>query len=209
AGFADPLVAVIAGLFVVSAALTQTGLAGAVGAWLARVAGGHPLRMTVAVMVATATLSAFMSSTGTVAIMLPIVVRLAYQFEVSPSKLLIPISYAAMLGGTLTIIATPPNLVASQALADAGFGPLGFFSLTPIGVALLAVAVLYMATLGRSLLPARAPGAAQQDGHERLSMRDVATRYELEGAVHRLVVPAGSTLLGESLGDLRWPEKRE
>src|SRR5690606_32428875 len=146
AGFADPLVAVIAGLFVVSAALTQTGLAGAVGAWLARVAGGHPLRMTVAVMVATATLSAFMSSTGTVAIMLPIVVRLAYRFEVSPSKLLIPVAYAAMIGGTLTLIATPPNLVASQTLADAGFGALGFFTLAPIGLALLAVSVSYMAT---------------------------------------------------------------
>ena len=208
AGFADPLVAVIAGLFVVSAALTQTGLAGAVGAWLARVAGGHPLRMTVAVMVATATLSAFMSSTGTVAIMLPIVVRLAYRFEVSPSKLLIPVAYAAMIGGTLTLIATPPNLVASQTLADAGFGALGFFTLAPIGLALLAVSVSYMATLGRSLLPASAPGKAEHGGHERLSMRDVARRFELEGTLQRLLVTPGSTLHGATLGDLVWPETR-
>lgn len=208
-GFSDPLVALIAGLFVVSAALTNTGIAGTVGAWLARVAGCQPWRMTAAVMLATAILSALMSSTGTVAIMLPIVVRLAYRFRVSPSKLLIPVSYAALLGGTLTIIATPPNLVASQALADAGFGQLGFFSLTPIGLVLVAVAVLYMVTLGRRLLPARAPGAVEKRGHERLSMRDVAARYELEGAMHRLVVPAGSPLLGEVLGDLRWPETRE
>ena len=208
AGFADPLVALIAGLFVVSAALTQTGIAAAVGAWLARIAGGHPIRLTVAVMLATATLSAVMSSTGTVAIMLPIVVGLAYRFEVSPSKLLIPVAYAAMLGGTLTIIATPPNLVASQALAGAGLGPLGFFALTPIGVALVAVAVLYLSTVGRSLLPARAPMTARHEGHERLSMRDVAERYELGGAVHRLLVPAGSQLIGASLGDLRWPETK-
>ncbi|HLU83780.1 MAG TPA: SLC13 family permease [Trueperaceae bacterium] len=223
AGFADPLVAVIAGLFVVSAALTQTGIAGAVGAWLARVAGGRPARMTVAVTLATATLSAFMSSTGTVAIMLPIVVRLAYRFEVSPSKLLIPVAYAAMLGGTLTLIATPPNLVVSQVLADAGFGALGFFSLAPIGLALLAVGTLYMATLGRGLLPARAPGKVEQGGHERLSMRDVARRFELEGMLHRLLVPAGSgttghaptdvrpagaRLAGATLGDLSWPETR-
>jgi di/tricarboxylate transporter len=208
AGFADPLVAVIAGLFVVSAALTQTGIAAAAGAWLARVTGGGTVRLTVAVMLATATLSAFMSSTGTVAIMLPIVVRLAYRFGVSPSKLLMPVSFAAMIGGTLTLIATPPNLVASQALADAGFGRLGFFSLAPVGLALLAVGVLYMATLGRSLLPARAPGAVEQTGHERLSMRDVAERYELESAMHRVLVPDGSSLLGHVLGELRWPETR-
>jgi len=208
-GFADPLVAMIAGLFVVSAALTQTGIAAAVGTWLARVAGGQPVRITVALMLATATLSGFMSSTGTVAIMLPIVVRLAYKFEISPSKLLIPVAYAAMLGGTLTIIATPPNLVASQALAVAGFGRLGFFSLTPLGLALLGVAVLYMATLGRSLLPARAPGTVEEGGHERLSMREVAERYELEGAMHRFLVTADSPLRGKSLGDLRWTETRD
>lgn len=207
-GFADPLVAIIAGLFVVSAALTQTGIAAAVGNWLAKVAGGRPVRMIVAVMAATAVLSAFMSSTGTVAIMLPIVVRLAHRFGVSPSKLLMPVSFAALIGGTLTIIATPPNLVASQTLADAGFDRLGFFSLTPIGLALLAIGVLYMVTLGRSLLPARAPDRADEGGHERLSMRDVARRFELENSLHRVLVPNASPLIGEVLGDLRWPETR-
>lgn len=207
-GFADPLVALIAGLFVVSAVLVHTGIAGSVGNWLAKVAGDRPWRMTVAVMLATATLSAFMSSTGTVAIMLPIVLRLAYTFGVSPSRLLIPVAYAAMVGGTLTLIATPPNLVVSQALDDAGFGQLGFLELTPIGLVLLGVAVIYVATVGRRLLPDRAPNAVERSGHEQLSMREVAQRYELERKLHRLVVPTGSPLNGSSLGELRWPETR-
>ena len=208
AGFADPLVALIAGLFVVSAVLVHTGIAAGVGTWLAKVAGDKPWRMTVAVMLATAVLSAFMSSTGTVAIMLPIVMRLAYGFGVSPSRLLIPVAYAAMVGGTLTLIATPPNLVASQALADAGFGQLGFFELTPIGLVLLAVSIIYVATLGRTLLPDRAPSTVERSGHEQLSMREVAERFELERALHRLLVPAGSVLGGATLAELRWPETR-
>ena len=208
AGFADPLVALIAGLFVVSAVLVHTGIAASVGTWLAKVAGDKPWRMTVAVMLATALLSAFMSSTGTVAIMLPIVMRLAYTFGVSPSRLLIPVAYSAMVGGTLTLIATPPNLVASQALDDAGFGQLGFFELSPIGLALLALTVLYVATVGRRLLPERAPSAVERSGHEQLSMREIAERYELERSLHRLLVPAGSPLGGATLAELRWPETR-
>src|SRR5690606_34353955 len=157
---------------------------------------------------ATAVLSAFMSSTGTVAIMLPIVMRLAYTFGVSPSRFLIPVAYAAMVGGTLTLIATPPNLVASQVLDDAGFGPLGFFGLTPIGLVLLAVTVVYVTTVGRWLLRDRAPSTVERSGHEQLSMREVAQRYELERSLHRVVVPASSQLLGSTLADLRWPETR-
>lgn len=110
AGFADPLVVMIAALFVVSGALVDTGLASSVGNFIARVAGTGEVRLVAMLMLATAVLSAFMSSTGTVAIMLPIAVRLAWRNRISPSRLLMPVAFAALMGGTLTIIATPPKI---------------------------------------------------------------------------------------------------
>ncbi|HZW26840.1 MAG TPA: SLC13 family permease [Trueperaceae bacterium] len=206
AGFSDPLVVMIAGLFVVSGALVETGLAARVGAWIARVAGEGELRLTAALMLATAALSAFMSSTGTVAIMLPIAVRLAWRNRLSPSKLLVPVAFAALMGGTLTLIATPPNLVASQTLAGAGHAPLGFLSLAPVGLAMLLVSVLYVLTVGRRLLPARAPAEPVADGPRTVGLGELAHRYGLADELRRFVVAPGSPLAGATLGELRWPE---
>lgn len=210
AGFADPLVVMIAALFVVSGALVQTGVADAFGRALGRLAGGGETRMVVAVMLATGLLSAFMSSTGTVAVMLPIVMAMAWRAGVSPSKLLIPTAYAALVGGMLTLIATPPNLVASQALEGAGRAPFGFFAFTPFGLGMLAVSVAFMATLGRRLLPARAPaapGAEARGAVPRESLTAVAERFGLPTSLARVVLPPGSPLVGRRLKELRWPER--
>lgn len=210
AGFADPLVVMIAALFVVSGALVQTGVADAFGRALGRLAGGGETRMVVAVMLATGLLSAFMSSTGTVAVMLPIVMAMAWRAGVSPSKLLIPTAYAALVGGMLTLIATPPNLVASQALEGAGRAPFGFFAFTPFGLGMLAVSVAFMATLGRRLLPARAPaapGAEARGDVPRESLTAVAERFGLPTSLARVVLPPGSPLVGRRLKELRWPER--
>lgn len=207
AGFADPLVVMIAGLFVVSGALVETGLAGTIGNLIARVAGGGEARLMAALMLATAALSAFMSSTGTVAIMLPIAVRLAWRSRISPSRLLIPVAFAALLGGTLTLIATPPNLVASQTLVAAGEEPLGFFAMAPIGLMLLGVALAFTLTLGRRLLPSRAPAAPAAEEAGPQALGTVAERFGLSEELWRFKVPAGSHLVGETLGELRWPER--
>lgn len=208
AGFADPLVVMIAGLFVVSGALVETGLAGTIGNFIARVAGTGEVRLTAALMLATAVLSAFMSSTGTVAIMLPIAVRLAWRSRISPSRLLVPVAFAALLGGTLTLIATPPNLVASQTLVAAGESPLGFFAMAPVGLALLGVALAFMLTVGRRLLPSRAPSAPAAEEAGPQALVDVADRFGLSDELWRLTVQPGSRLVGETLGELRWPERR-
>ncbi len=206
AGFADPLVVMIAALFVVSGAMVETGLAAAVGAWIARVAGGGAVRLTAALMTATAALSAFMSSTGTVAIMLPIAVRLAWRHRISPSRLLIPVAFAALMGGTLTIISTPPNLVASQTLDDAGYGPLGFFALAPVGVVMLLVTLAFMLTVGRRLLPARAPAEPVAEGPRTIGLEELARRYGLADELRRFTIAPGPSLAGATLGELRWPE---
>ena len=116
AGFSDPIVLIIAGLFIVGGGLVQTGVADTMGRWLGRIAGADELRLIAIVMVVAAVLSGFMSSTGTTAVLLPIVVSLARDARLSPSKLLIPLATASLLGGMLTLIGTPPNIVVSNQL---------------------------------------------------------------------------------------------
>lgn len=208
AGFADPLVIMIAGLFVVGFAIVNTGLAAALGNALGRFAGASEPRMIVAAMLATGLLSAFMSSTGTVAVMLPIVAAMAWRAGVSPSKLMLPVAFAALVGGMLTLIATPPNLIASQALEGATGTPFGFFSFTPLGLAMLLVTTLFMATLGRRLLPARAPTSAATTGAvAKEGLVEVAARYGLPTRLARLTLRPGSPLEGAALRGLRWPER--
>ncbi len=208
AGFGDPLVIMIAGLFVVSYAIVNTGIAAAVGRTLGRVAGQSEPRMILAVMLATGVLSAFMSSTGTVAVMLPIAVAMAWRAKLSPSKLLLPVAYAALVGGMLTLISTPPNLVVSQALEGAGREPFGFFSFTLLGVVMLAVTTLFMVTLGRRALPATAPNTpGPAGGAEDEALVEVAERYGLPTRLGRLTLAPDSPLVGASLRGLRWPER--
>lgn len=152
AGFSDATVLMIAGLFVVGEALVATGIAGALGGWLARVGKGSEVRLIVLLMVVVAGCGAFMSSTGIVAIFIPIVLGLVAQTGFRRGRLMMPLSAAALISGLLTLIATPPNLIVSGALSERGYAPLGFFELTPIGVVMLIVAVPYMVTVGRRLL---------------------------------------------------------
>jgi hypothetical protein len=149
----------IAGLFVVSTGLFQTGIAARLGRWLGRAAGTSEVRLIALVMIVTALLSGFMSSTGTVAVMLPVVVSLAWRARISPSKLLIPLTMASLLGGMTTLIGTPPNLVASNQLVAQGMPGFGFFAFTPLGLAMLLIGLVFMVTVGRHWLPSRAPAS--------------------------------------------------
>jgi solute carrier family 13 (sodium-dependent dicarboxylate transporter), member 2/3/5 len=155
AGFSDPVVVMIAGLFVVGAAMFRTGVADAVGRRVESLAGHSPRRLVVTIMLATALLSAFLSSTGTVAVMLPVVLAIARRRGIAPSRLLIPLAYAALLGGMLTLIGTPPNLIVSSQLVQAGLEPFGFFQFTPPGLIMLAIGVAFMTLAGPYLIPER------------------------------------------------------
>ncbi len=206
AGFSDPLVIMIAGLFVVSTGLFQTGIAARLGRWLARVAGTSEVRLIALVMLVTAPLSGIMSSTGTVAVMLPLVVALAWRARISPSKLLIPLTMASLIGGMTTLIGTAPNLVASNQLVSQGLPGFGFFSFTPLGLAMLAVGVLFMTTIGRHWLVARAPTSpAGDDGQP--SLAELAQQYDLPTHVFRAVINAESRLVAATLEELALPER--
>lgn len=196
AGFSDQSVVMIAALFVVGGAIMRTGLADSLGSRLQTVAGTSYLRMLVLVMAATALLSAFLSSTGTVAVMLPVVVSLARRAGISPSKLLLPMAYAALLGGTVTLIATPPNLIVSSELAASGFEPFSFFDFSGPGLVVLVVGTAYMAFVGRHLLPERIPAGADREAP------DTAELWERYGLTDRLVelrVEADSKLAGQTI----------
>jgi di/tricarboxylate transporter len=201
AGFAEPLTLMIAGLFVVGAGLFETGVADRLGDVLARIAGREPTRLLIATMLIAALLSAFLSSTGTVAVLLPVVVGLARGAGLSPSRLLMPLAFGSLLGGMLTLIGTPPNLVVADQLRAMGERPFGFFAFTPVGLTMLAVGVLYMATIGRRLLPDHddtTRGAAP-------TLDQLAARYGVDARLHEAEVPYGSPLVGTTVAasDLR------
>jgi len=197
AGFSDPVVLMIAGLFVVGAALFHTGVADAMGRWMERMAGESPARLIVVLMLVTAVLSAFLSSTGTVAVMLPVVIAIARTRRISPSRLLIPLAFAALLGGMLTLIGTPPNLIVSNQLAQAGLEPFGFFEFTRPGLVMLAIGIVFMVLVSPWLVPARKRAEEVDSGP---GWFDLFREYGLESGLARVRVPAGSPLAGQSVG---------
>ncbi len=152
AGFGDPLVLLIAGMFVIGEGLFRTGVAFRISAWVTEVAGTSETRLLVMLMLAVAASSAFMSSTGTVAIFIPVAINMAAKVKKSPARLLMPIAVASLIGGMLTLIGTPPNLVVATALSRNHLAPFGFFDFTPIGLLVLAVGIGFMVMWGGRLL---------------------------------------------------------
>ena len=117
-----------------------------------RTAGKNQFLLFILVMLVTSFVGAFVSNTGTVALMLPIVVSLANSADMSPSRLLMPLAFASSMGGMLTLIGTPPNLVIQEAIVDAGLEPLSFFSFTPVGLVCIAVGIIVLIPLSKWIL---------------------------------------------------------
>lgn len=143
-GFSSKVVIMMIGLFVVGGAILQTGLAKAASQRIIRLSKGNDIKLFLLVILTTSFIGAFVSNTGTVALMMPIVVSMAAQSNTSPGKLLMPLAFASSLGGMLTLIGTPPNLVIQEALTDAGFEPLSFFSFFPVGIVCITLGIIVL-----------------------------------------------------------------
>ena len=203
AGFANPLVIMIAALFVVAAGMVRTGLAERFGALLGRLTGTGRARATAVVMLGTGFISAFVSSTGTVALMLPVTTSLARRSGLSPSLLLLPMAVGALVGGLLTLISTAPNMIVSDQLTEAGLAPFGLFDFTPVGLTMLAGGTLALVLVGGRLLPARAPTdrPTSADAVASVSGEDITRGYAV-GEMARLRVTASSPLVGASPAEI-------
>ncbi|MFD1910827.1 SLC13 family permease [Halodurantibacterium flavum] len=200
AGFADPNIILIAALFVIGEGLVRTGVAQGLGDWLARRAGTSEPRLIALLMLVAGGIGAFMSSTGVVAIFIPIVLRIARRAAIPAGRLMMPLSMAALISGMLTLVATAPNLVVHAELMRRGHEGFGFFDFTPFGLPILALAVIYM-ILARRLL---GPGQAQADPQRR-PLSGWVEEYDLAGRERRLRLLPGSPLAGQRLdtADLR------
>jgi di/tricarboxylate transporter len=202
AGFADSSIVLIAALFVIGEGLVRTGVARDLGDWLGRAARGSESRALVMLMVAAAGLGAFMSSTAVVAIFIPIVLRLCAGTGASPRALMMPLSVAALISGMLTLIATAPNLMVNAELARQGHEVFGFFGVTPFGLPLLVLAVLYM-LVARRLLAGGAPAAEPaMPGAQRARLQDWVREYDLPDRECRLRVEPESPLAGRRLAEI-------
>ncbi|WP_198376458.1 SLC13 family permease [Neoroseomonas rubea] len=193
AGFADPVVVLLAALFIVGDSLVRTGAAQRVGDMLSARSGGSPTRLMILLMVAAAGLGAFMSSTAVVAIFIPIALRICRSMDVAPSQLMMPLSVAALISGMMTLVATAPNLVVSAELVRQGHQGFSFFAFTPFGLPILALAIGYM-LVARRFLPDRRP--PQASGRQAPSLAEWVERYSLEGRIYRVRVLPGSSLVG-------------
>ena len=199
AGFADPVVVLLAALFIVGDSLVRTGAAQRVGDVLSARAGGSPTRLMVLLMVAAATLGAFMSSTAVVAIFIPIALRICRAMDIAPSQLMMPLSVAALISGMMTLVATAPNLVVSAELVRQGHEGFSFFAFTPFGVPILALAVGYMLFARRMLPDRRPPEAARRPAP---SLAEWVETYGLDGRIFRVRVLPDSIMAGRPLNEL-------
>ncbi|HKN05949.1 MAG TPA: SLC13 family permease [Buttiauxella sp.] len=204
-GFSDPNVILIAALFIIGDGLVRTGVASKMGSWLVDMAGSSETKMLVLLMLTVAGLGAFMSSTGVVAIFIPVVLSVSMRMKTSPSRLMMPLSFAGLISGMMTLVATPPNLVVNSELLREGLQGFQFFSVTPIGLVILLLGIGYM-LIARFALSGHNKDDGKKDWRRR-TFRDLIKDYRLTGRARRLAIRPGSPMVGRRLDDLKLRER--
>lgn len=189
AGFGDNVIITIGGLFVLTGGLIKTGLVDLIGRRLYKIAGNNEFVLTALIMFVAAASASVLKNTTTTAMFLPVVIGLAERARIPPSKFLMPLAFGAILGGSCTLIGTSTNLAVSGAMTRYGMDPYTMFELTPVGVIIVAVGVIYMLFIGRKMLPSR---GGEDSFTEQYSIREY---------ISELLVLPGSQLIGKTLGE--------
>ena len=197
-GFSNGAVITVWAMFILSEGLTRTGIADIIGRQVMKLGGKREISMILVIMVTGAVLSAFMNNIGVAALMLPVVVDVARRTRIPASRLLMPLAYSTLLGGLMTMIGTPPNLLISESMTRFGFEPFKLFDFTPIGGAVMAVGVIFVAFFGRFLLPKQ---IAEHGKH--VSQRSLRSQYKLHERTFMVRVPTHSILVGKTLAESR------
>ena len=188
-GFGSETVIMILGLLILTAALLRTGVVDLVGGKILRFTGTSPMRLLIVVMLATSTLSAFMSNTAATAFFVPVVMGMAKRASISPRGLLLPLAFASILTSSVTLISTSTNIVVNGLMTAHGLAPMGMFELSPVGLPIAAVGLIYMVVASRTFLRADRERAADAAQASRVYMSEV-------------VVLPGSKLAGRTLGEI-------
>jgi di/tricarboxylate transporter len=204
AGFADPVVVLLAALFVVGDGLVNTGIAQRLGDLVLRIGRSDETRLIALLMVTVAAVGAFMSSTAVVAVFIPVALTIAERTGLDAKRLLMPISVAALVSGMMTLIATAPNLVVDEALKARDLESLGFFGFTPFGIGGLVVCVAFMLAMGRGML---APKERRSVAAKLMSIDDLVVAYGLQDRLKRLRILDGSPLHDRSVGRMQLRER--
>ena len=198
-GFSNAAVVTVWAVLILSAGLARTGVAGLVGNRVLGLAGNRETRLVLVIMLMTGLLSGFMNSIGVTSLFLPVVIDISRRTKIPPSKLLMPLAFATLMGGMITLIGTPVNILISEALRAANFEPFGMFDYTPVGLFVLVAGIAFILLLGRRLLPNRDIGRETVRGDQ----ADFKELYELQDSMVMVHLPDDSTLAGKTLGRSR------
>ena len=200
-GFSSSVVIMMIGLFVVGGAILQTGIAKAASQRIMKLSKGNDTMMFLLVMLTTAFIGAFVSNTGTVALLMPIIVSMSSESGKSPSRLLMPLAFASSIGGMLTLIGTPPNLVIQDALVTNGYEPLSFFSFFPVGMVSIVVGILVLLPLSKMFLDGMSDESGKKKS-KRKSLDKLISEYNLKDYLSVYKVTAKSSANGRSVAEL-------
>ena len=205
-GFSNSTVIMMVGLFIVGGGIFQTGLAKMISSKMMMLAGTSQLRLFLLVMIGTGVIGSVVSNTGTVAVMMPIVVSMAAAAGTSARRLLMPLAFASSMGGMMTLIGTPPNLIVSDTLQNAGYAPLSFFSFLPVGIVTLTVGVLGLLPLTKIFLSPKESSKKKKDSGK--SLDDLVGEYGLTHNLFRVhIKDEASEAIGKSIADLNIYQK--
>ena len=199
-GFSNTTVIMMVGLFIVGGGIFQTGLAKMIGSKVMSLAGNSETKMFLLVMLVTGAIGAFVSNTGTVALMLPIIVSMAAGAGKSPRRFLMPLAFASSMGGMMTLIGTPPNLIVSDTLVNAGYSPLSFFSFLPVGLVILVVGILFLLPMTKLLTPKEKQSDDKKTGK---SFKELVSEYGISSTLFRVHVKSEtSAIIGKTVAEL-------